>query len=59
MSNIPRSKSAHALKSAFEGQDEHVVALSHLLWIAVSMLESDYEHEYLLALRVLEKVFWL
>lgn len=54
---IPRSKSAHALKLNGDNQlDEHVVALSQLLWIAVSMMESDYEHEYLLALRLFEKV---
>lgn len=54
--NLPRSKSAHALKTVGEGQDEHMTALSQLLWIAVSLLESDYEHEFLLALRLLEKV---
>lgn len=57
--NLPRSKSAHALKTVGEGQDEHMTALSQLLWIAVSLLESDYEHEFLLALRLLEKVWIL
>uniref|UniRef100_A0A915J263 Protein furry n=1 Tax=Romanomermis culicivorax TaxID=13658 RepID=A0A915J263_ROMCU len=60
--NIPRSKSAHAFKAMLDangvssGQDEHVVALSQLLWMAVSIMESDYEHEYLLALRLFEKL---
>jgi len=56
---MPRSKSAHALKmpgSELNPQDEHVVTLTQLLWIATSLLESDYEHEYLLALRLYEKV---
>lgn len=56
--NLPRSKSAQTLKMLNEtgNIDEHVVTLSQLLWIAISMLESDYEHEFLLALKLLEKV---
>lgn len=31
--------------------------LAQLFWLAVSLLESDYEHEFLLALRLLGRVF--
>ncbi len=54
--NLPRSKSAQALKSVPEGQEEHIAAMSQLFWIATSMLESDLEHEFLLALHLLDKV---
>uniref|UniRef100_A0A914W2H8 Protein furry n=1 Tax=Plectus sambesii TaxID=2011161 RepID=A0A914W2H8_9BILA len=54
--NLPRSKSAQALKSVPEGQEEHMAAMSQLFWIATSMLESDFEHEYLLALHLLDKM---
>lgn len=30
--------------------------LSQLFWIAVSLLESDYDYEFLLATRLLDKV---
>lgn len=30
--------------------------LAQLFWLAVSLLESDYEHEFLLALRLLARV---
>ena len=30
--------------------------MAQLFWIAVSMLESDYEYEFILAMRVLDKV---
>lgn len=56
-SNLPRSKSAQTLKSVPEGQEEHIVALSQLLWIAASLLESHLEHEFLLGAGLLDKVF--
>lgn len=30
--------------------------LARLFWIGVSLLESDYEHEFMLAIKLLEKV---
>jgi len=30
--------------------------LAQLFWLSVSLLESDYEHEFLLALRLLSRV---
>lgn len=33
-----------------------MLILAQLFWLAVSVLESDYEHEYLLALRLLNRV---
>lgn len=30
--------------------------LARLFWIGVSLLESDYEHEFLLAIKLLDKV---
>ena len=37
-------------------QDDKLAILAQLFWIAVCLLESDYEHEFLLALRLLERV---
>ena len=37
-------------------QDDKLSILAQLFWIAVCLLESDYEHEFLLALRLLERV---
>lgn len=55
--NLPRSKSALTLKCVTEEeQDDHMVTLTQLLWIALSMLESDLEHEFLLSLRLLDKL---
>ncbi|KAL1232506.1 Protein furry [Trichinella spiralis] len=53
-SSMARSKSAHAINS--EAQDEHLNALSQLLWIAVSLLESDVETEFALALKLLDRL---
>lgn len=56
--NLSRSRSAQSLKMMADqnGQDDKMTILSQLFWISVSMLESDYEHEFLLAMRLLEKV---
>lgn len=37
-------------------QDDKMTILAQLFWLAVSLLESDYEHEFLLACRLLARV---
>jgi len=37
-------------------QDDKMNILVQLFWICLAVFESDYEHEFLLALRLLEKV---
>lgn len=37
-------------------QDDKLTVLGQLFWLAVSLLESDYEHEFLLACRLLSRV---
>lgn len=37
-------------------QDDKLTVLGQLFWLAVSLLESDYEHEFLLASRLLSRV---
>ena len=56
--NLKRSTSAQSLKQLQDpmGQDDKLTILSQMFWIAVSLLESDYEYEFLLAVRLLEKV---
>lgn len=56
--NLGRSRSAQSLKMADEqfSQEDRMALLVQFFWIAVSLLESDYEHEFLLAMRLLEKV---
>lgn len=56
--NLSRSRSAQSLKLLGDSssQDDKMTILAQLFWIAVSLLESDYEHEYLLALRLLSRV---
>ena len=56
---LSRSRSANSLKqmSADPDTEEHkLTVLSQLFWLSVCLLESDYEYEYLLAMRLLEKV---
>ena len=57
-SNLPRSHSAQSLKQLQDpaGHDDKLTLLTQLFWIAVSLLESDYEHEFLLAVNLLDKV---
>ena len=56
--NLSRSRSAQSLKQLQDptGQDDKLTILCQFFWIAVSLLESDYEHEFLLAVRLLDKV---
>ena len=57
---LPRSHSAQSLKQLQDpGADDKLILLTQLFWIAVSLLESDYEHEFLLAVNLLDKVFTL
>ncbi|XP_055383655.1 protein furry isoform X2 [Condylostylus longicornis] len=57
-SALSRSRSAQSLKMLGDTatQDDKMTILAQLFWLAVSLLESDYEHEFLLALRLLGRV---
>ncbi|KAL3276200.1 hypothetical protein HHI36_020918 [Cryptolaemus montrouzieri] len=57
-SNLARSRSAQSLKLLGDSatQDDKMTILAQLFWLAVSLLESDYEHEFLLAVRLLNRV---
>lgn len=57
-SALSRSRSAQSLKllSDTSTQDDKLTILAQLFWLAVSLLESDYEHEFLLACRLLSRV---
>ncbi|XP_055531189.1 protein furry isoform X3 [Wyeomyia smithii] len=57
-SSLSRSRSAQSLKLLGDSatQDDKMTILAQLFWLAVSLLESDYEHEFLLALRLLTRV---
>ncbi|RWS21464.1 Protein furry-like protein, partial [Leptotrombidium deliense] len=58
-SNLERSRSAQSIKALEEQYltpEDRTSLLAQFFWIAVAMLESDYEHEFLLALRLLDKV---
>lgn len=57
---LGRSRSAQSLKTLEEQQymtiEDKTSLLAQFFWIAVVVLETDYEHEFLLALRLLDKV---
>lgn len=56
-SNIPRSRSAQSLKNADQGgTEDKLTIVAQMFWIAVSLLESDYEYEFLLAVQLLQRV---
>ncbi|XP_060535962.1 protein furry [Cylas formicarius] len=57
-SNLARSRSAQSLKMLGDSatQDDKLTILAQLFWLAVSLLESDYEHEFSLAVRLLTRV---
>lgn len=60
-SSLSRSRSAQSLKLMSTDsvtQDDKMMILAQLFWLAVSLLESDYEHEFLLALRLLSRVLY-
>ncbi|KAE8748600.1 furry [Frankliniella occidentalis] len=56
--NLCRSRSAQSLKLLGDSAslDDKMTILAQLFWLAVSLLESDFEHEFLLALRLLSRV---
>ncbi|XP_042223634.1 protein furry-like [Homarus americanus] len=57
-SNLSRSRSAQSLKQLADqsSADDKMTVLAQFFWIAVSMLESDYDYEFILAMRLLDKV---
>ncbi|XP_063231705.1 protein furry [Bacillus rossius redtenbacheri] len=56
--NLSRSRSAQSLKLLGDSatQDDKMTILAQLFWLSVSLLGSDYEHEFLLVLRLLGRV---
>ena len=55
--SLSRSRSAQSLKiQDLANQDDKMSILVQLFWICLAVLESDYEHEFLLGLRLLEKI---
>ncbi|KAK6173602.1 hypothetical protein SNE40_017022 [Patella caerulea] len=56
-SNLARSRSAQSLKNLDQnGTEDKITLLTQMFWICVSLLESDYEYEFLLAVRLLDKM---
>lgn len=56
---LSRSRSANSLKQMsanLDTEETKLTVLRRLFWLSVCPLESDYENEYLLAMRFLEKV---
>ncbi|XP_021378295.1 protein furry-like isoform X2 [Mizuhopecten yessoensis] len=55
--NMPRSRSAHSLKNLdHNGAEDKLTIMSQMFWIAVSLLESDFEYEFSLCVRLLSKI---
>merc|ERR1719319_1683027 len=55
--NLARSRSAQSLKVQDQAtQEDKMNILVQLFWICIAILESDYEHEFLLGLRLLDRV---
>jgi len=60
-SNLLRSRSSQSLRqtpdmSGSVPNDDRLTVLVQMFWISVSLLESDFEYEFLLAVRLLDKV---
>ncbi|XP_054160326.1 protein furry-like isoform X2 [Oppia nitens] len=59
-SSLGRSRSAQSLKTLEEKQymtiEDKTSLLAQFFWISVIMFETDYEHEFLLALRLFDKL---
>ncbi|KAK7496521.1 hypothetical protein BaRGS_00012173, partial [Batillaria attramentaria] len=56
-SNLGRSRSAQSLKNLDQtGTEDKLTLVTQIFWITVSMLESDYEYEFSLAVRLLSKI---
>ncbi len=57
VTTLSRSRSAQSLKIQDQVvQDDKMNILVQLFWICLAVLESDFEHEFLLGLRLLEKI---
>ncbi|XP_076468272.1 protein furry-like isoform X4 [Babylonia areolata] len=55
--NLGRSRSAQSLKNLDQsGLEDKLTLVTQIFWITVSMLESDYEYEFSLAVRLLKKI---
>ena len=55
--NLARSRSAQSLKIQDQAsQKEKMNLFVQLFWICIAILESDYKHEFLLGLRLLDCV---
>ena len=55
--NLARSRSAQSLKIQDQAsQEDKMNILVQLFWICGAVLESDYEHEFILGLRLLDRV---
>jgi len=61
-SSLLRSRSSQSLRPSHDGAnasaaaDDRLTVLVQMFWISVSLLESDFEYEFLLAVRLLDKV---
>ena len=55
---FPRSRSTQSIKMGESSFEDRLNLLSQVFWIFVSLLESDYEYEFLMALRSLDKVLF-
>ncbi|KAL4229825.1 hypothetical protein ACF0H5_010217 [Mactra antiquata] len=55
-SNVSRSRSEKSLKNTEQGIEDKLTIMTQMFWIAVSLLESDYEYEFLLATKLLDKI---
>ena len=60
-SSLLRSRSSQSLRLSHDGAaasaaDDRLTVLVQMFWISVSLLESDFEYEFLLAVRLLDKV---
>ncbi|BFZ15206.1 hypothetical protein BsWGS_18245 [Bradybaena similaris] len=57
ISNLNRSRSAQSLKNLDQtGTEDKLTLVTQMFWITVSLLESDYEYEFSLSVRLLDKI---
>jgi len=60
-SSMLRSRSSQSLRPSHDvsgpAADDRLTVLVQMFWISVSLLESDFEYEFLLAVRLLDKVY--
>jgi len=58
-SSVSHSKSNQSLKmlnDTLTSPEDRTTLLAQFFWISIAMLETDYEHEFLLTLRLLDKI---